>query len=184
MEDLEVEWRKFKLMTKEEENNVNVKTIRAGFKNIWRLRKGLVVMELDKNLFVIQFFSIKDKEFVLNKARFWAKAYKVPAICQTSSFAKFPGDRIGSVASCKEENMGINMKVKGRPIWIYFKCLKLEDFCHGYEQLHHLIKACEEVDPDILWRIYRNEVFERKLGIGGDLKLREKSPNSPSSRVT
>ena len=46
---------------------MNVKAIRTGFKNIWRLRQGLVVRELEKNLFVIQFFSMKDKEFVLNE---------------------------------------------------------------------------------------------------------------------
>ena len=36
-------------------------------KNIWNLLKGIMVRDLDSNLFVFQFFSVVDKRYVLNE---------------------------------------------------------------------------------------------------------------------
>jgi len=41
--------------------------MKAMFKNIWLPVKGLVIRDLDKNLFVFQFFYKKNKEFVLKE---------------------------------------------------------------------------------------------------------------------
>ena len=84
------------------------------FCNIWKLSKGLIIRELDSNLFAFQFFAAADRDYVLNEgpwafdgsllllkqmtglevpsevvfsiARFWVKAYDVPGKKQTCLF--------------------------------------------------------------------------------------------------
>ena len=130
-----VDWGKLKLTTEEEEaeeyvedipeermqeialsllgkfltpSTISPKAMKAVMQSVWRPSKGMVVKELDKNLFLFQFFSGKDKDFALNegpwafdghllilkewrgteqlseitfdKARFWVKAYDVLTI--------------------------------------------------------------------------------------------------------
>jgi len=43
---------------------------------------------------------------------------------------------------------GINVRMEGQKIWIYFEYLKLPDFCNGCRKLGHTLKACKDVDPD------------------------------------
>ena len=40
-------------------------------KNVWRPAKGVIIMDLDKNLFAFQFFSATNKAHVLNEGP-WA----------------------------------------------------------------------------------------------------------------
>jgi len=52
-----------KLLTEKSFNPRAMKTI---FSNIWRPDKGIVIRDLDTNLFAVQFFSMADKNMVLN----------------------------------------------------------------------------------------------------------------------
>jgi len=45
--------------------------MKAILKNIWKPAKGVIIRDLDKNLFSFQFFSNVDKEYVSNEAT-WA----------------------------------------------------------------------------------------------------------------
>lgn len=42
----------------------------------------------------------------------------------------------------------MNVKVGNKAIWVYFRYVKLPEFCYGCEKLGHVLKACEEVDPN------------------------------------
>jgi len=94
-----------KLMTND---NFNVHVMKNVLNNVWKPSKGLVIRDLDINLFVFQFFSHADRTYVLNEGpwdfggnllllkewaeleqpseikftsvRFWVKAYNVPAM--------------------------------------------------------------------------------------------------------
>lgn len=122
-----------KVLTQTNKTNINVRAMKTVFKNILRPAKGLVIRELDKNLFVFQFFSKNDRELVLNDgpsafngsilllkewtgleqvsqmechlAQFWVKAYEIPAVRQTAAFAQLLGNKIGSFVRCEAESM-------------------------------------------------------------------------------
>lgn len=102
-----------KIMT---ENSFSTEAMHNALKVAWRLGKGMVVRELDKNIFIFQFFSMMDKikvmdggpwsfrgyplllqqieegiqpsEIVFTKVRFWVRAYDVPLNKRTSTMAK------------------------------------------------------------------------------------------------
>lgn len=40
------------------------------------------------------------------------------------------------------------MKMDGKSIWIYFKFVKLPDFCYGCRRMGHVLRECKEVDLD------------------------------------
>ncbi|KAJ8435840.1 hypothetical protein Cgig2_003863 [Carnegiea gigantea] len=91
----------------------NPRAPKSVFHNLWKPSKGLVVRDLDSNLFALQFFSTADRDFVLNEgpwvfhgcilllkqmtglempseveftiARFWVKAYD-DFFCSDSHF--------------------------------------------------------------------------------------------------
>ncbi|KAJ8438379.1 LOW QUALITY PROTEIN: hypothetical protein Cgig2_006297 [Carnegiea gigantea] len=103
-----------------------------------KLMKGVIIKELDWNLFTFQFFSKVDKEYVFNeaprafngnilmlkeitgleqpseivfnKARFWVKAYDVLALKRTSNFARFLGYQVGNFAGC-DIDKSLNFKM-------------------------------------------------------------------------
>ncbi|KAJ8444400.1 hypothetical protein Cgig2_026604 [Carnegiea gigantea] len=52
-----------KLLTKK---SFNCRVMKTVFHNIWRPNKGVVIGDLDTNLFAFQFFSMTDKDIVLN----------------------------------------------------------------------------------------------------------------------
>ncbi|KAJ8430901.1 hypothetical protein Cgig2_003894 [Carnegiea gigantea] len=88
----------------------NPRAMKAVLRNVWKLSKGRVITDLDANLFVFQFFSATNRDFVLNEgpwavegsilllqqmtsvevpsevefhaARFWVKAYNVPELLE------------------------------------------------------------------------------------------------------
>ena len=110
-----------------------------------------------------------------SKARFWVKAYDVPAKKQTTSFARLLASNIGDFVSCDEATMfgvdkalcfradidiskplhrGIRVTVAGKAMWIRFKFVKLPDFCYGCGRLGHTLKdyeivVAEDDDPDL-----------------------------------
>ncbi|KAJ8453215.1 LOW QUALITY PROTEIN: hypothetical protein Cgig2_008099 [Carnegiea gigantea] len=114
-------------------NYFNASALKSVLKNVWKPSKGVIIRELDKNLFVFQFFSAADKAYVLNKgpwafdgnilllreltrleqpseveftkARFWVTALAVPQLKQTSSFAKILGDHPGTFIKCDDSNL-------------------------------------------------------------------------------
>ena len=48
----------------------------------------------------------------------------------------------------KPLSRGMNVKVGNKAIWVYFKYVKLPEFCLGCEKLGHVLKTCEEADSD------------------------------------
>lgn len=89
----------------------------------------------------------QNSEIELNYARFWVKVFEVSIVLQMISFAKFLADRIGTFDVCEKDRMfgvarslsfgwnllhrGMNVKVQGKPIRIYFTFIKLSAFCYG-----------------------------------------------------
>ena len=53
-----------KLLT---ENYFNLGAMKAVLKNIWKPTRGVIIRELDKDLFSFQFFLNVDEEYVLNE---------------------------------------------------------------------------------------------------------------------
>lgn len=43
----------------------NPKALKQTMRNVWRPSQGLVITDLDQNLFAFQFFSLGDRDFVL-----------------------------------------------------------------------------------------------------------------------
>lgn len=93
-----IEWEKLKLTKEEEEtvefeeeifedrkaeialsilgkfltpNTFSIKAMKTVMQTVWKPSRGMVVKELDKNLFLFQFFLQKDKEFALSEGP-WA----------------------------------------------------------------------------------------------------------------
>ncbi|KAJ8430039.1 hypothetical protein Cgig2_014199 [Carnegiea gigantea] len=107
-------------------NSFNVGAMKATFKN------GLLIKELDRNLFLFQFFSKADKDSVLNDspwafdghtlllkeltgfekysnvvfdmARFWVKLDNVPGMKQTKAFVECLVNAVGKFVSVDEDN--------------------------------------------------------------------------------
>ncbi|KAJ8440217.1 hypothetical protein Cgig2_023982 [Carnegiea gigantea] len=159
-DELMIEWEKLKLTKEEEEaadyeeeiaeerkeeialsllgkfltpNTFSTKAMKTAMQVVWRPSRGMVVKELDKNLFLFQFFLKKDKDFALDKGPwafdghllimkewtgtaqlldivfdktgFWVKAYDVPAVRQTRVFAKFLGDKVGTFLRCDDNEL-------------------------------------------------------------------------------
>ncbi|KAJ8422421.1 hypothetical protein Cgig2_003001 [Carnegiea gigantea] len=158
MDDLEVEWGWMKLTQEEEDmvefeeevlnekkkeiapsllgklltlNNVTVRAMNIVFRNIWWQTN------LTKTFFIFQYFSKKDREFVLSGGP-WVLDACILLMKQVNMDVKKP-------LCC-----GMYVKVDGKSIWIYFKFFKLPDCCYGCGKLGHVLKACEEVDSDTL----------------------------------
>ena len=115
-------------------HSFNVGAMKTVMKNGWRATKGVIIKELDCNLFTFQFFDKGDKEYVLNegpwafdgnilllkqmtgleqpsevvfdKVRFWVKAYDVPVLKHTYNFAKFLGTQVGDFVDCNIDALG------------------------------------------------------------------------------
>ena len=120
-----------KLHTK---HKFNIGAMKNVFKNVWKPAQGVIIKDLDWNLFIFQFFSRTDKDYVFhegpwafdgcilllsemtgleqpsevvfNTARFSVKAYDVPALKQTYNFAKFLGSQIGVFVGCVDDTLG------------------------------------------------------------------------------
>jgi len=116
------------------QHKFNVGAMKNVFKNVWKPAQGVIIKDLDWNLFVFQFFSKTDKDHVFNEgpwafdgcilmltemtglekpsevvfttARFCVKAYDVPALKQTYNFAKFLGSQLGVFVDCVEDALG------------------------------------------------------------------------------
>ena len=112
-------------------NTFSTKAMKTIMQAVWRPSRGMVIKELDRNLFLFQFFLKKDKDFVMKEGSwafdghllitkewtgteqlsdiaftttgFWVKAYDVPAVRQTKAFAKFLGDKIGTFLGCDDD---------------------------------------------------------------------------------
>jgi len=86
---------------------------------------------------------------------------------------KYRGDNLGAFSSCDKSNLlcaadksinfqvdvdvtkllrrGMKVMMKGKPIWISFKYVKLPEFCYGCGRLVHILSIYEEakeVDED------------------------------------
>ena len=112
------------------EGNFNVQIVKNVLKNFWKPSKGLILGDLDVNLFVFQFFSHADRSYVLNEGpwafdgnllllkewteleqpseiqftsvRFWVKVYDVPAMRQTKKYEEFIGSQIGTFVNYED----------------------------------------------------------------------------------
>ena len=175
------------------EHSFNIGAMKTVMKNVWKPAKGVIIKALDWNLFLFQFFAMTDKDYVVNegpwafngsilllkeltgleqpsevvftKARFCVKAYDVPALKQTSTFAKFLGSQVGDFVDWVEESSGgidktLNFRVDvdvfrplrrgvrtvvgGATLWIRLKYVKLPDFCYACGKLGHSYKNCDQ----------------------------------------
>ncbi|KAJ8429651.1 LOW QUALITY PROTEIN: hypothetical protein Cgig2_001647 [Carnegiea gigantea] len=152
----------------------NARVMEIVLSNVWKPAKGLVVCDLDTNLFVFQFLSQSNKDHILND-RPWAfeghilllkemigmetpfEAIKERILC--------PGSRNPAaqpVASPQTPGMGqhvdidiskplrrsIHVQVAGKSIWVRFKYVKFPDFCYGWGKLGHTLKGCDVVEVD------------------------------------
>jgi len=114
-------------------NSFNPRAMKSVLRNVWKPSKGLVIRDLDSNLFAFQFFSKADRDFALNEgpwafdgcilllkqmtdtevlsevsfstARFWVKAYDVSGMKQTVFFTQMLASKIGVFVSCDETAM-------------------------------------------------------------------------------
>ncbi|KAJ8434388.1 hypothetical protein Cgig2_014235 [Carnegiea gigantea] len=103
-------------------NYFNLGALKTVLKDIWKPTNWAVIKEVEKNLFAFQFFSRAVKDFVLEEgprsfdgsllllkemygleqpseidfstAHSWIKAYDVPGLKQTPTFAKLLGDKL------------------------------------------------------------------------------------------
>ena len=107
--------------------------MKGTFKNVWKAARGLVIEELDRNLFLFQFFSYVDKELVVNEgprafdghafllkeltgmekysevvfdtAMFCVKVYGAPTLKQTKAFADFRANKVGKFVNVDKNNL-------------------------------------------------------------------------------
>ncbi|KAJ8426626.1 hypothetical protein Cgig2_016069 [Carnegiea gigantea] len=114
-------------------NSFNLRAMKSVLRNVWKPSKGLVMRDLDSNLFIFQFFFAADRDFVLNEGpwafdgyilllkqitrlevpsevefrsgHFWVKAYDILEKKQTTSFAQVLASNISEFASCDETTM-------------------------------------------------------------------------------
>ena len=122
-------------------------------------------------------------EVQFTHARFWVKAIDVLPIKQTASFAKVLGDNLGQFVSCDDSSLfcatdksvnflveiditkplrrGMRVMVKGRPIWISFRYVKLPEFCYSCGRLGHVLSSFD---------LYREVVDESDLQYGDWLR--------------
>jgi len=120
----------------------------------------LETRDLDDNLFSFQFFVSTDKEFVLNEgpwafdgkilllkeiiglevpsevefrtARFWVKAYDLPAKQHTTAFAHCLGNQIGTFVGCEVATMfGVDRSLCFKADIDVTKPLRREGQCEG-----------------------------------------------------
>ncbi|KAJ8437316.1 hypothetical protein Cgig2_015047 [Carnegiea gigantea] len=155
----------------------NTRAMKSILRNVWKPSKGLVIRDLDSNLFVFQFFNHADKEYVLNEgpwafdghilllkqmsgleipsevvfttACFWVKAYDVPGKKQTTSFARALASNVGALVSYDESTtLGIDKALCFRVDIDVTKPLRLPDFCYDCGKLGHVLKGCETVEAE------------------------------------
>jgi len=69
------------------DNYFNANAMKNIFKNVLKLSKGVIIRDLDKNLFAFQFFSATDKGFVLNKGP-WAFDGDILILKELSGFGQ------------------------------------------------------------------------------------------------
>ena len=105
-----------------------------------------------------------------DSARFWVKAYNVPAKQQTHAFARFLASKVGTLVTCDEEIMygvdkalcfradiaidrplkgGQNVVLESRSMWIDLRFVKLPDFCYVCGMLRHVTKGCALYNPNL-----------------------------------
>ncbi|KAJ8430665.1 hypothetical protein Cgig2_033821 [Carnegiea gigantea] len=117
-------------------------------KNTWKPSKVLVVRGLDCNLFVFQFLSQANKNFILSEhpwvfdALFWVKSYDVPKARHTKYFVKFLGSQVDTDVR-RPPSRGVRIKMKDKTIWIPLKFVKHPNFCYEYGRIGHVPKNYE-----------------------------------------
>jgi len=103
------------------------------FKNEWKPAKGIIIRDIEGNLFAFQFFSVVDKanvlnegpwafdgniillkeltdfeqplEVLFNRAQFWIKAIDILSIKQTLFFARLLSENLGAFVGCDRVNL-------------------------------------------------------------------------------
>ncbi|KAJ8445804.1 hypothetical protein Cgig2_027885 [Carnegiea gigantea] len=163
-----------KLLT---DNYFNGGAMKMVLKNVWKLVKGVVIWDLDKNLFSPHFFSEADKRYVLDEDP-WAfdghiLLLREIAGMEETTDIEFDTARlwVGTFYAYDEVNLycglykSINFQVdidinkplrcevkivvKGKAIWIDIGYVKLPDFCYWYGKVGHTLKGCDMVDGEV-----------------------------------
>ncbi|KAJ8444167.1 hypothetical protein Cgig2_030987 [Carnegiea gigantea] len=126
----------------------NPRVMKSILRNIWKLSKGLVIRDLDANLFAFQFFVAPDRDY---KTTFftWILASHIGELVSYDDatmfgIAKALCFRV-NINISKPLRRGIYIKAADKQIWIKFKCVKLPDFCYGCGKLGYVLASCDIV---------------------------------------
>ncbi|XP_050222203.1 uncharacterized protein LOC126672298 [Mercurialis annua] len=113
---------------------INVEAMRRTFNSIWKLNKGFGIKQWPNNVFVFQFYNMRDKErvikgspwtfdnsllvlkdvdmeespdnIVFDKVPFWIRILNVPIGRMTKSMASTIGGRLGTLIEVDEDRLG------------------------------------------------------------------------------
>ncbi|KAJ8439338.1 LOW QUALITY PROTEIN: hypothetical protein Cgig2_022475 [Carnegiea gigantea] len=131
------------------------------FKNVWKPSRGVVIRDLDRNLFAFQFFTPAGRDYFLNKGP-WAFDGNILLLrtitrydCDESNLFCAGYKSINfhqvDIDVTKPLRRGMKVMMRGKPIWISFRYVKLPEFCYGCSRLGHTLSICDEakeVDED------------------------------------
>ncbi|KAJ8443741.1 LOW QUALITY PROTEIN: hypothetical protein Cgig2_029646 [Carnegiea gigantea] len=134
-------------------NSFNIEAMKSTLKNVWKPIRGIIIKQLDQNLFIFQ--------VLLEK-------------CLTNSMGKFVCvddenlmgidkslNFIADIDITKPLPRGIKVKVCRKPIWFNIKYVRLLDLCYAYGMLDHIYRG---------WKLYDDNVPEPFLPYGPQLR--------------
>ncbi|KAJ8426113.1 hypothetical protein Cgig2_031780 [Carnegiea gigantea] len=137
------EWKEYialcllgKLLTS---TNFNIGAMKSVFKSIWKPSKGVVIKEIEKNVFAFQFFSRYDKEFVMNEGS-WAFDGCILLLKQMAGV---------DIDITKLLRRGVRITADGNPIWIRLKYVRLPDFCYACGKRGRVCNNCKLFNPAV-----------------------------------
>ncbi|KAJ8443086.1 hypothetical protein Cgig2_030854 [Carnegiea gigantea] len=180
----------------------NSRAMKSVFCNIWKSNKGVVICDLDYNLFSFRFFSTADKEYVLNEGP-WTFDGKISLPKEQVKASDLPAKSIlllllnalGTFISCEmamHRSFYYKVHINGL-VWVKIKYVKLPNFCYGCGMLSHVLKGCDTMnsnraeedlysDDAGLSKIMANE--EMQLVFGNEASKRKFADAVPQKMVS
>ncbi|KAJ8448926.1 hypothetical protein Cgig2_030782 [Carnegiea gigantea] len=130
-------------------NSFNPEALKQTIRNIWRPSHGLVITDLDHNLFAFQFFSASDRDYIcdllmsIHNLKFTEiMGNKIDWFIEVDETdILVPSKALKIKADCdlkKPLRQGLMVKMNGTPSWFKMKYVKLLDFCYACGLLGHV----------------------------------------------
>ncbi|KAJ8433610.1 hypothetical protein Cgig2_023549 [Carnegiea gigantea] len=145
-----------KLNTK---NSFNHEALKQIMRNIWGPSQGLVITDLNQNLFAFQFFSLGNKDFVLEEGPSAIDGHilllkELDANVQPSKIDFNVGRlwvTIYGLPMGMRNLKGLMLELRGAPTGFKIKYVKLPDFCYAYSFSGHKFTwwNCQEDDDSV-----------------------------------